>query len=66
MDGGLTTGDADTLQDPLALFQERQQRLHGHNRRNVRAQQLRVVAEGTAEVAASGKNRAGNPAGIVK
>ena len=64
----LAARDGDAVEQALTLFQEGKNRLHpavGRAQR-LRNDQRRVVAEGTAEVAPAGENRAGNAAGIVQ
>ena len=56
----LAAGDADAVKDAGPLLQEREERLLGHLRLACAGQNERaVLAEGTAEIAAAQKDRAG-------
>ena len=60
-------GNGDAVEDAFSLLEEREEFLRIESRAKLFGQNERgVVAEGTAEVAARGKDRAGYVAGIIQ
>ena len=64
----LAARDGDAVEQALTLLQESENRLHAAVGRaqRLRNDQRSVVAEGTAEIAPAGENRAGDQTGIVQ